>query len=223
MKTLTVTYERTVDTEHGKKLVFSSKAKGEWAPKSIGDGVDISALQPKTLYSITFDDDHYWTVTKITAYAGSPAGGGFAGGRKPWSGQPYDMRQFVSNCLGQAVQARLIEKPEDLDSWARYAVQTALFIDKALSGEEEAPKPVQEEQPVQAENSSPDERPAGPLTCPKCGRQTLRPSKFNTGWYCASDCKAKFGGTEPRITIQYDKGGPRESLPTAEEPGELIY
>ena len=45
MKTLTVNYVKTVDTEYGPALIFSSKAKGEWKPKGVKKDLAISELE----------------------------------------------------------------------------------------------------------------------------------------------------------------------------------
>lgn len=116
---------------------FQKKGGGEWA---LDPGqVDFSKFQPGKLY-VVWDN---WVAQSATTEI--PAGGG-KGGFRP---QPYHKETFVSNVVGQAIQAGCIKEPQDIHQWALEAWKTI----NVLTGE-----PVQPSRPssVPSENPAPE-------------------------------------------------------------------
>ena len=204
MKTFNLTFDGFADTQYGKKSVWHSKSKPEPKQKSITEGLDLSHLEVGKTYSVTMDESNYWTVVKVEE---AGAGGGQRGGFS----RAYDPLQFVSNVVGQALAAGVIHSPADIQAWAESAWKTVSSLGQSQAeSQTETRADVHPE--VTIDPVPPAPGPEGPWTCPSCGKQTIKASKYG-GWFCwpPNGCKAKFGKDEPRITIQFDEGGPREA------------
>lgn len=209
MKVLTVTFDKLIDGEHGKQAIFSSKNKGPWKPKDIAEGLDLSHLEPGKMYQVSFDDSAYWKVTKVSEATFSARKGGY-------NNQAYNPLQFVSNCVGSAIQAGIIKEPKDIQSWAEKAWIAVTTIEKPRA---ESKEESEVESKAESKSSSAPGDGGGPWTCPGCGAQAIRKSKFKNEWYCfpaLDGCKAHYGINEPRITIQFDGGG-EDELPIDNE------
>lgn len=79
----------------------------------------------------------YFQVVAINGQRGQPRGN--AGGNRYGGGgrgaPAYDPRTFVSNVVGQAISAKAITKPEELDAWALRAYKIIAGIGPAMAKE----------------------------------------------------------------------------------------
>jgi hypothetical protein len=112
---------------------FRKKDGGEW---SMDPGtVDFHQFGPGKLF-VTWDN---WIIQSATTEI--PKGGG-----KSWGGKPnvYHPETFVSNVVGQAIQAGAIKSPSEIAEWAKAATQSILAVQAKLAsqGAQEAQKPV---------------------------------------------------------------------------------
>ena len=104
---------------------FRKKDGGVWFLNP--GSVDFSQFQPGKLY-IEWDN---WTVQKASKEIPQKRGGS-------WKAQPYHWETFVSNVVGQAIQAGLIKEPGDLAGWATLA---ATIIRGLQGGGQQQAKP----------------------------------------------------------------------------------
>ena len=199
MKTFNLTFDGLVDSQYGKKAVWHSKSKPEPKQKSIQEGLDLSHLEVGKTYSVTMDENNYWTVTGVaepTAFTG----------KREYS-KPYDVRQAVSNAIAAAITAGKIEHPGEIEAWAQATWQAV----NGVGGEEKV------ESPAESKEESVDEGayPEGPWVCPNCDQKKVGKSKYGPQWYCFA-CKAKYAKDAPEITGQF--GG--ESSPPPKDTGD---
>lgn len=110
-------YVRVEQTQYGPKVVFSSQ-KGEWKPMDVGQGVDIGPLEPGQQYKVFVDKNErgFMYLARYEKQEARSGGKGFWGG-----GKAYDPLNFVSNVIGQAIQAQLIKDPSQIAAWAKSA------------------------------------------------------------------------------------------------------
>jgi hypothetical protein len=109
-------FVRVEQTQYGPKVVFASQ-KGEWKPMDIGAGVDVGPLEPGQQYKIFAEKNErgYMYLARFEKKE-------FDSGKK-WfgGGKAYDPLNFVSNVIGQAIQAQLIKDPGQIAAWAKAA------------------------------------------------------------------------------------------------------
>lgn len=106
---------RTEVTPYGDKVVFSS-AKGEWKPMDVNKGLDLSNLKKDENYKIVVDRNDKGYMFLVSYEKAEPRQWRGGGG-----GRAYDPLNFVSNVVGQAIQAQLIKQPSDVAAWAHAA------------------------------------------------------------------------------------------------------
>jgi hypothetical protein len=117
MKELTGKFIRVTQTQWGPKIVFGSFNKPEWSPIDIGPNVDTKSLEAGQTYKIFLDQNEKGFSYLARIEKSEPQQRQWKGG----GGRAYDPLNFVSNVVGQAIQAGLIKEASQVRMWAAVA------------------------------------------------------------------------------------------------------
>lgn len=134
---LTLKFLRVESTNYGPKIVLASKKKPEGFKLTPVADLNYGDMKAETWYVCTIDmTQQFWTLKafkNLPPRSSSGARGGSGGG------YAYDPLTFVSNCVGQAIAAKLIDEPGKIDEWATAAwnaIRAIQLDQKKQDGEE---------------------------------------------------------------------------------------